>query len=78
MEQDDKFKFDGVMSFLTIFKSELRSRKCVAQFDNYEMAKGDIIMELCVHNSHIDPEMLNNILNHMGAICDIEEYFNEL
>lgn len=75
---EDKFEFDGVMSFLTVFKNELRSRKCVAQFDNYEKAKGDIIMALCAHNKDIGPKMLNDILDHMQLICDIKEYFNEI
>lgn len=74
----EKFRFDGLVTFLNIYRNELKSKKLVALFDNYEDAKNQIVYGICEGNENFTIEDLNRLIQEVEQITDIQEYFNEL
>ena len=74
-----KFNPEGVSDFLPIFLDRLMSRRLVACFDDYELAKEEVLIELLSSvGGNATFNDLKELVTAMEGIMYIEDWFNGL
>jgi len=75
-----KYNPTGVSQFFEIFLEYMASRKRVANFLNYEMAKSDVLMEIYTKNDTkgITMKDFETIILHFEKFTDLKQWFKDL
>lgn len=78
--QDKEINPNGFIKLCELFMQELITRKKIALFDDYNVAKNDVLMEL--KNKSRDDDEYCNAIDHIIAVFEkttyVEEWFNEM